>query len=242
MLDLIDTNLDFSRRGKYRSVSKTAAEDARDKLLQLARDVGLSAETTPIPDIFKKKYGMQAGNIVGIGSFIPPYTPPEPGTGLTADATPFWMIGATGAEVEVDTETGEFRVTRLVNLVDVGCPVNPAIVETQISGATIMQLGFTLFERMDFDAGQVTNASLADYKIPGIRDVPPLMENEAVAMVQKSGPFGAKGVGESGTFGVSPAIASAIADAVGVRLTSLPLTAEAVYRGLRANAGRPLDD
>ncbi len=221
---------------------KNAAEDARDKLMQLAQEVGLSAETTPIPDIFRKKYGMQAGNIVGIGSFIPPYTPPEPGTGLTTDATPFWMIGATGAEVEVDTETGEFKVTRLVNLVDVGCPVNPAIVETQISGATIMQLGFTLFERMDFDAGQVTNASLADYKIPGIRDVPPVMENEAVAMVQKSGPFGAKGVGESGTFGVSPAIASAIDDAVGVRLTSLPLTAEAVYRGLRANAGKPLQD
>ena len=221
---------------------KNAAEDARDKLLALAAEVGLSAETTPIPDIFRKKYGMQAGNIVGIGSFIPPYTPPEPGTGLTADATPFWMIGATGAEVEVDTETGEFKVTRLVNLVDVGRPVNPAIVETQISGATIMQLGFTLSERMDFDAGQVTNASLADYKIPGIRDVPPVMENEAVDMVQKTGPFGAKGVGESGTFGVSPAIASAIDDAVGVRLTSLPLTAEAVYRGLRAQAGKPLDD
>ncbi len=220
---------------------KNAAGDARDKLMRLAQEVGLSVETTPIPDIFRKKYGMQAGNIVGIGSFIPPYTPPEPGTGLTTDATPFWMIGATGAEVEVDTETGEFRVTRLVNLVDVGCPVNPAIVETQISGATIMQLGFTLFERMDFDAGQVTNASLADYKIPGIRDVPPVMENEAVAMVQQSGPFGAKGVGESGTFGVSPAIASAIDDAVGVRLTSLPLTAEAVYRGLRAQAGKPLE-
>lgn len=221
---------------------KSAAEDARDKLLALAAEVGLSAETTPIPDIFRKKYGMQAGNIVGTGSFIPPYTPPQPGTGLTADATPFWMIGATGAEVEVDTETGEFKVTRLVNLVDVGRPVNPAIVETQISGATMMQLGFTLFEHMDFDAGQVTNASLADYKIPGIRDVPPVMENEAVDMVQKTGPFGAKGVGESGTFGVSPAIASAIDDAVGVRLMSLPLTAEAVYRGLRAQAGKPLDD
>ena len=221
---------------------KNAAEDARDKLLQLAREVGLSAETTPIPDIFKKKYGMQAGNIVGIGNFIPPYTPPEPGTGQTPDATPFWMIGATGAEVEVDTETGEFRITRLVNLVDVGRPVNPAIVETQISGATIMQLGFTLSEGMEFDGGQVTNASLADYKIPGIRDVPAVMENEAVDMVQQTGPFGAKGVGESGTFGVSPAIANAIDDAVGVRLTSLPLTAEAVYRGLRANAGKPLQD
>ena len=220
---------------------KNAAEDARDKLFALAREVGLSAETTPIPDIFKKKYGMQAGNVVGVGSFIPPYTSPD-ANGQTTDATPFWMIGATGAEVEVDTETGEFKVTRLVNLVDVGRAINPAIVETQISGATIMQLGFTLTERMDFDAGQVTNASLADYKIPGIRDVPLVMENEAVDATQKSGPFGAKGVGESGTFGVSPAIANAIDDAVGVRLTSLPLTAEAVYRALRVKAGNPLQN
>ncbi|HTD91084.1 MAG TPA: xanthine dehydrogenase family protein molybdopterin-binding subunit, partial [Burkholderiales bacterium] len=220
---------------------KNAAEDARDKLFALAREVGLSAETTPIPDIFKKKYGMQAGNVVGVGSFIPPYTSPD-ANGQTTDATPFWMIGATGAEVEVDTETGEFKVTRLVNLVDVGRAINPAIVETQISGATIMQLGFTLTERMDFDAGQVTNASLADYKIPGIRDVPLVMENEAVDATQKSGPFGAKGVGESGTFGVSPAIANAIDDAVGVRLTSLPLTAEAVYRALRVKAGDPLQN
>jgi CO/xanthine dehydrogenase Mo-binding subunit len=217
---------------------KNAAEDARDKLFALAREVGLSAETTPIPEVFKKKYGMQAGNIVGVGSFIPPYTSPD-ANGQTTDATPFWMIGATGAEVEVDTETGEFKVTRLVNLVDVGRAINPAIVETQISGATIMQLGFTLTECMNFDAGQVTNASLADYKIPGIRDIP-AMENEAVDANQRSGPFGAKGVGESGTFGVSPAIANAIDDAVGVRLTSLPLTAEAVYRALRVKAGKPL--
>ena len=218
---------------------KNAAEDARDKLFALAREVGLSAETTPIPDIFKKKYGMQAGNVVGVGSFIPSYKSPD-ADGQTDNATPFWMIGATGAEVEVDTETGEFKVTRLVNLVDVGKSINPAIVETQISGATIMQLGFTLSECMNFDAGQVTNASLADYKIPGMRDVPLHMENEAVDAVQKNGPFGAKGVGESGTFGVSPAIANAIDDAVGVRLTSLPLTAEAVYRALRAKAGKPL--
>ena len=85
---------------------------------------------------------------------------------------------------------------------------------------------------MTFDAGQVTNASLADYKIPGILDIPE-MTNEAVNSEQRSGPFGAKGIGESGTFGVSPAIANAIEDAVGVRLTTLPLTLEAIYRALQ---------
>jgi CO/xanthine dehydrogenase Mo-binding subunit len=72
--------------------------------------------------------------------------------------------------------------------------------------------------------------------------VPPGIVNEAVDAVQASGPFGAKGVGETGTFGVSPAVANAIDDAVGVRLTSLPVTAEAVFRALRAKEGRALSD
>jgi len=69
------------------------------------------------------------------------------------------MIGGTGAEVEVDTETGHVTVTRLINVADLGRPINPKIVETQLSGAALMQLGFTMFEKMHFDGGQVTNAS-----------------------------------------------------------------------------------
>jgi CO/xanthine dehydrogenase Mo-binding subunit len=222
---------------------RIAAEDARDKVRALARELGLPEGTNfSIPDLFKKKYGMQAGNIVGVGSFIPSYTPPDYGTGQTPNATPFWMIGGTGAEVEVDTETGHVKVLRLINVADLGRPINPKIVETQLSGASLMQLGFTMFEKMQFDGGQVTNASLADYKIPGIFDVPATVENEAVDAVQHSGPFGAKGVGESGTFSVSPAIANAVDDAVGVRLTELPLNPEAVFRALRAKANRPLPD
>src|SRR3954447_26960070 len=143
------------------------------------------------------------------------------------------MVGATGIEVEVDTETGRVRVTRMVNVADVGTPINPRIVETQLSGAAIMQLGFTLFEKMLFDeGGQLRNASLAEYKIPGFLDLPREMVNEAVVAEQRTGPFGSKGVGESGTFGVSPAIANAIHDAVGVRLTSLPMNPEAVFNAL----------
>ena len=222
---------------------KLAAEDARAKLAALAAELGLPAGSNlPIGELFKKKYGMQAGNIIGTGSFMPSYAPMDHATGLTTDATPFWMIGGAGAEVEVDTETGHVRVVKLVNVADLGTPINPRIVATQLSGGAIMQLGFTMFERMDFDAGQVTNASLADYKIPGLHDIPPVIDNEAVAAVQRTGPFGAKGVGESATFGVSPAIANAIDDAVGVRLTALPLTPETVYRALRAAHGTPLED
>jgi CO/xanthine dehydrogenase Mo-binding subunit len=222
---------------------RLAAEEARDKIKALARDVGEpEGSNIPLTELFKKKYGMQAGNIVGTGIYKPDYVPPDPTTGLTPNATPFWMCAAAGAEVEVDTETGQVKIARLINVVDCGRPVNPKIVETQISGASLMQLGFTLFEKMHLDAGQVTNASLADYKIPGILDIPTVMENEAVDAHQSNGPFGAKGVGETATFCVSPAIANAIADACGVRLTELPLNAEAVFRALRANADKPLGD
>jgi CO/xanthine dehydrogenase Mo-binding subunit len=132
------------------------------------------------------------------------------------------------------------RIARLINVADVGNPINPKIVETLLSGAALMQLGFSMFEKMHIDGGQVTNASLADYKIPGMNDVPLVMENETVDSIQENGPFGAKGVGELATFGVSPAIANAIDDAVGVRLTELPMTPEAVFRALRANANQPL--
>jgi CO/xanthine dehydrogenase Mo-binding subunit len=176
---------------------------------------------------------MRAGNVTGTASFNPPYTPPD-ANGLTDNATPFWMVGGTGVELEVDTETGRVRIARLVNVADVGTPINPRIVESQLSGAAIMQLGFTLFEKMLFDAdGQLRNASLAEYKIPGLLDLPGEIVNEAVSAEQKSGPFGAKGVGETATFGLSPAVANAIHDAVGVRLTELPMNAEAVYMALK---------
>ena len=211
---------------------KLAAEEVLQKMKSLRNELGLAADC-PIADVFKKKYGMQAGNVVGTGSYIPSYKSPD-ANGLTDNATPFWMVGASGAEVEVDTETGRVRISRLVNVADVGTPINPKIVETQLSGAAIMQLGFTLFEKMHFDEqGQLRNASFAEYKIPGLLDLPEEILNEAVTAEQRTGPYGAKGVGETGTFGVSPAIANAIHDAVGVRLTSLPLSAEAIWEKLQ---------
>jgi CO/xanthine dehydrogenase Mo-binding subunit len=151
-------------------------------------------------------------------------------------------VGACGVEVEVDTETGHVKILRMENVVDCGTPINPKIVETQISGAAIMQIGISMFEEMVFDEnGQLRNASFSEYKIPGIQDIPPTMGNEVAQAQQSNGPFGAKGVGESATFGVASALAEAIEDAVGVRLTSLPLKPEAIYRAMAAARGEPLD-
>jgi CO/xanthine dehydrogenase Mo-binding subunit len=222
---------------------RRAAEDAKAKLAAMAAETGAPAGSNlPIAELFRRKYGMQAGTVVGSGSFIPDYVPPDHATGLTPNATPYWMTGASGAEVEVDTETGRVTVLRLVNVADAGAAINPRIVETQLTGAAIMQLGFTMSEEMVFTDGQLRNPSFADYKIPGIRDLPARLEGETVASRQESGPYGAKGVGETGTFGVSPAIANAIHDAVGVRISDLPITAEAVYRALRQAAGDPLPE
>lgn len=217
---------------------RLAAEDAKRKLEELAHAMGFTDHAVWQPrDLFRRKYGMQAGNVIGVGTFIPEYRSPDPENGQSDKVTPFWMIGGTGVELEVDVETGHFRILRMINVADLGTPLNPRIVETQLSGASMMQLGFTMFEEMRLDAGQVTNASLADYKIPGIQDVPGVIENEIVAAHQSNGPFGAKGVGETATFGVSPAIANALFDAVGVRLTQLPLTPEAVFMAMRAEEG-----
>ena len=221
---------------------RLAAEDAKRRLRTLADEAGLPADFDgPSAQIFVKRFGMQAGTVVGFASYIPSYTPPDKTTGQSENVTPFWMIGGTGVELEIDTETGHVRLTRAVNVVDCGTPLNPKIVETQLSGAAIMQLGFTLFEKMHLDGGQVTNASFADYKIPGFHDIPPF-ENHMVDSNQPEAPFGAKGVGESSTFGISPAVANAIDDAVGVRITELPITAEAIYRGICINDGRPLEE
>ncbi len=221
---------------------KRAAEDALAKVAALAAELGVpEGSNLPVAELLRRRYGMQAGNIVGVGGYVPDYVSPDHDTGQTPNATPFWMLGATGAEVAVDTETGAIRVARLVNVADVGTPVNPRIVETQLSGGAVMQFGFTMTEEMEFRDGQLANPSLADYKIPGLNDVPP-MENEAIDAKTEGGPYGAKGVGETGTFGVSPAIANAIEDAVGVRLTSLPLRAETLWRALEERAGRKVEE
>jgi CO/xanthine dehydrogenase Mo-binding subunit len=220
-----------------------AAQDVLTKIAALRREVGESeGSNAPISELFQKRYGMQAGNIIGSGAFKPDYAPPSRETGQSSNITPFWLLSGAGAEVEVDTETGHVKIARLISVVDAGKAVNPKIVETQISGGALMQLGFTLFEKIHIDGGQITNASLADYKIAGLHDLPGSMENLYIEHEQSNGPFGAKGVGESSMFCISPAIANALEDAVGIRITELPLNPEKVLRAIKAKAGKPLDD
>jgi CO/xanthine dehydrogenase Mo-binding subunit len=237
---------------------RLAADDARRQLLALAATyLAVPPETCvceggtistgdgrtmTFRELFVARFGMQAGNVVGSGSFEPPYAKPDPATGQSPNVTPFWMIGATGVEISVDTETGRIAVDRIVTAGDVGRAINPAIVERQLSSAAIMAIGSSLSEVMVFEHGQVVNASLADYKIPGFLDVPPEVGVELIEEPHPTAPFGAKGVGESGSFAPTPAIANALHDATGVRVRAMPLLPERVLRAIRAAAGTPLEE
>lgn len=216
---------------------RLAAKEVIEKLRLLAESLGVAGDEALNPrQLLLKKYGMQAGNIVGVGSFVPEYISPDKSTGQSTNITPNWMIGATGVEVEVDVETGKFKILHMENVVDCGTPLNPKIVASQLTGAAIMQLGAVLYEEMVFDEiGQLRNASFSEYKIPGIHDVPLVMTSYAVDSVQHNGPYGSKGVGESSAFGVASAIAEAIEDAVGVRLTTLPMKYEQICRAIHQN-------
>ena len=146
---------------------------------------------------------------------------------------PTFSFATHGVVVEVDVETGAIDVETLVASHDVGQAVNPALVEGQIEGGAVMGLGHTLMEEVTLDdQGQVLNASLMDYHIPRTFDAPEIDVRLVESAADEDGPYGAKGVGESALIPVGPAIANAVADATGERITELPLKPERVVRAL----------
>ena len=132
---------------------KRAAEDARDKLAALAGEVGLSAETTPVPGSLQEEVRHAGGKRRGRGKLRPVVQIAGSRHGAVAGRDAVLDGRRGGRGVEVDTETGRVTVTKLVNVADVGTPINPRIVETQLSGGAIMQLGFTMTEKMEFELG-----------------------------------------------------------------------------------------
>ncbi|HEY7270824.1 MAG TPA: molybdopterin cofactor-binding domain-containing protein [Dehalococcoidia bacterium] len=136
------------------------------------------------------------------------------------------------AEVEVDTETGFIKLTRLVSATDAGKAINPLGVEGQVQGGAVMGMGYALYEQHILDHGDPKTASLAFYLVPSPMDVPEV-ECLIVEVPDPAGPYGAKGVSEPATIPTTPAILNAIYDAVGVRVTETPATPERVFNLLR---------
>jgi CO/xanthine dehydrogenase Mo-binding subunit len=170
--------------------------------------------------------------IVGTGFWVPDTVIPDPVTKY-GNISPAYPFACQIAEVEVDTETGQVHVINYVAAHDVGRAINPQTTEGQIQGGVAQGVGWALMENMVTEKGRVMNPNFRDYVIPGPLDLPPI-KPILVEPVEPNGPFGAKGIGEPALNPAPAAVANAIYNAVGVRITELPISPEKILRALKA--------
>lgn len=190
-----------------------------------------SDHSVDLAKVVRKRHLREGGQIVlGEGWYDPPTKMVDKET-YKGNISATYGFGAQMAEVEVDTETGMVRVLRLVCANDVGRAINPMAVEGQIEGGAQMGLGYALTEELIVENGRVLNPDFLDYRLFTSADMPKI-ETIIVETDDPGGPFGAKGVGEMGGTPTAAAIANAIYDAVGIRLTQLPMTPERVLAAL----------
>ena len=184
---------------------------------------------------YMKIYDRQGSEAVyTAASYDSPSESPDPVTGY-GNWSAAYAFGAKVAEVEVDTETGAVEVLRIISANDVGTVVNPAGAVGQIEGGALMGVGYALSEDFQVEDGQPVNPNWLDYKLMTTQDVP-VLETVLVETENPTGPYGAKGLGEMAQLGTSAAISNAVYDAVGVRITTLPITPEKILNALREKA------
>ena len=167
-----------------------------------------------------------------LAMFRAPFTDPiDPETGQ-GPVFPDFTYGCHAVDVAVDTETGEVTVLKSVGAHDIGQAINPQAVEGQIEGGALMGQGYALSEELIYQEGKLVSPSFSEYLIPTSMDMPDI---QCIILESRSGlgPFGAKGIGEPSLTPVAPAIANAVADAIGTRVFGLPITPEKVVRALR---------
>jgi len=143
-----------------------------------------------------------------------------------------YAFGTTAVEVEVDQDTGEVKILQLLAAHDVGRAMNPTLVKGQIYGAAYTGVGYGISEEILLRNGRVMNANFRDYKMLTAKDTIPV-EPIIIEEPDGDGPFGAKGIGEPGLVPTAPALANAVYDAIGVRITDLPLTPEKILSALK---------
>lgn len=205
---------------------------ANDRLWDVARPDAPVELDTILDDARRRGQKLEAEAL-----FKPRTLAENPDTGLSPRAFITYLFASHISQVLVDTETGEVRVERHIACHDVGRAINPQAVEGQIQGGVTQGIGMALMEEVIMNPeGRMMNAGFTDYILPSIKDVPPV---EAVILEHDDpgGPFGARGVGEPPLIGVSPAIAAAIADAIGVPVRETPASPERVWRTIREARG-----
>jgi len=136
------------------------------------------------------------------------------------------------AEVEVDPETGQVKLKKFISTHNTGTVLNPLMHQGQIEGGAVMGIGYALMEQLMIEDGKVATANFGDYKIPTIKDIPPL-KTSVTENPRGSGPYNSMAIGETSNIPVAAAIANAVEDAVGVRIKDLPITSEKVLQALR---------
>lgn len=218
------------------NTAKLAAEDARQRILELAAErlntdignlelkdgrvnvvVADPPKSISLGELAAYSLSTTGGPIVGKGSFArKPSTP---------------ALAAQIAKVEVDPETGRVKVLRLASSQDVGFAINPMAVEGQIEGGTVQGYAWAMMEEMLYDENGNVNPGFVDYRVPTSADLPKV-ESYIVEVAAPHGPFGAKGVGEPPITPTLATMANAVFDAVGARMTALPITPERVLKAL----------
>ncbi len=195
-------------------------------------------QAIPIADLAARAYWAKGKIIAGRGSYSRPGVVIDPDTGA-GDLCAGLTYATTLAEVEVDTETGVVDVLRLISAYDVGSAINPMMCEGQIEGGTAMGLGQAIMEDLHPYYPDIRHQpkSFGDYMIPTAKDISNI-DAIVVEMPLKTGPYGAKGIGETTANSQPAAIVNAIHNAIGVWITDLPATPEKVLKALEEQANR----
>lgn len=220
-----------------------AAEAARDEVLAFAAEhlghapeelelrdwtVHHGTERHPLPELVAAHFGPLGFEFTGEGFFKPPVNEEA---ALESQAM-FWEIGWAAAEVTVDPDTGQVLVDSLVVSGDAGRAMHHQACRGQDEGAALMGLGQALFEEMRYDGTRLVNGEALDYRVPLAEDLPSSFLSLLQEQGHGAGPFGSKGMGEGTMLPVAAAVANAVHDATGARVTDLPLTSERVLDAL----------
>ena len=218
-------------------IMECSAEDLEIRPGGLVSLKGVAAKTVTFAQVASHALARLGGPIMGASSLLFDGERLDPKRalieGFAFSNLGAYIFGAQAVEAEVDEVTGAVRVLRAWSAHDVGCAINPQMVEGQIQGGFVQGLGYALTEEMQWDeSGRLTNPTLMDYKVPTALDTPIEINPIIVEHPEPSGPFGAKGVGEPGLIGTAASIANAVARATGKRLYRLPMTPERVLDAL----------
>lgn len=217
-------------RGKQRPIEDLYLAD---ECVKSKTDPGFAIpfHTFVIDGIMQPDGRFIGGPIHGTGMFMPEFTSAlgDPETSQGGHPNVHYTVGCAGIVLEVDRETGKMNVLKTALAVDAGKAINPELVKGQIVGGLVQGLATALYEDIRYAPdGKLLNPNFTDYKLPTTRDCPAEIIPIILETPQPDGPFGARGVGEHTMIAAAPMVADAIENAVGIRLHTMPLTAEKV--------------